>query len=329
MPDMQRNMMKQSFSEASEQMEEMSKEEALYSPQAIAKSVAKHYVRDLFRFFKLNPHRSEFANMFTTSLVMHKTYLFDLLSADDNTKINIAEYYFSKKLYMQALELYNEIEKEGDSSAVIYQKMGYAYQQTSQLIQALQAYKKADLLQPDDFWTNRKMAMCYKLTSDNENALKAYRHAHFIKPENLSVQLQIINCLMELKREEEALEEVMKIQKRYPENQKVLRATVVSSFATKNLPQANYFVSLLLDTPNLTAHDYALAGHIAWCMNKNSDAKKYYAQSLQALDNNWDTFVTLYNSDKELLITNEVDEKEIPLILDALQYNQPMDTILV
>ena len=195
MPELQRSMMKQSFGEAAEQMEEISKDEALHSPNVQAKNISKHYVQDLFRFFKLNPHHSDFTDMFSTSLIMHKTYLFDLLSIDDTLKSNIAEYYFTKRLYPQALELFEEINKEGEISAALYQKMGYAYQQTSRLMEALDAYKKADLIQPDDLWTNRKIALCYRLMGNAEKALEIYRHTNFIKPDQLSIKLQIVSCL--------------------------------------------------------------------------------------------------------------------------------------
>jgi len=321
MPDLQRNLMKQSFSEAAEQMEEISKDEALHSPNVLAKNISKHYIQDLFRFFKLNPHRSDFADMFTTSLILHKTYLFDLLSIDEKIKTNIAEYYFSKKLYPQALELFQEIEKEGDSSAALYQKMGYAYQQTSQLFKALDAYKKADLVVPDDFWTNRKMALCYRLTGNTEKALETYRHTNFIKPDQLSIQLQIVNCLIELKRTDEALNDLMKLNESNPDNQKIIRAIMNCSFMARNLSKAGYFAILLMETSNLTAADFGTAGHIEWCQKKNLNAAKLYKQCLQLLNNNWEQFVAIFKQDKEALIANGVAEQDISLMLDGLKYN--------
>jgi tetratricopeptide (TPR) repeat protein len=260
---------------------------------------------------------------------MHKTYLFDMLSVDDELKSNIAEYYFSKKLYPQALELFEEMEKEGDSSAVMYQKIAYAYQQTSQLFSALEAYKKADLIQPDDFWTVRKMAMCYMLAGDHENALETYRHAHFIQPANLPVRLQIANCLMEQKKYDEALKNLLEIQQEHPDNQRVLRMLITGSLSARNPAQADYFASLLLETSGLTAYDYVISGHAAWSMQKNQEAKNHYNQTLTLLENNWEVFVDLFKQNKELLTTNEVDENEIPMILDAIRYNQPIDPVLV
>ena len=322
MPELQRSMMKQSFGEAAEQMEEISKDEALHSPNVQAKNISKHYVQDLFRFFKLNPHHSDFTDMFSTSLIMHKTYLFDLLSIDDTLKSNIAEYYFTKRLYPQALELFEEINKEGEISAALYQKMGYAYQQTSRLNEALDAYKKADLIQPDDFWTNRKIALCYRLMGNAEKALEIYRHTDFIKPDQLSIKLQIVSCLKELRKTEEALRELMKLHEEYPDNQKIIREIIHCSFIAKNPAQAKYFATLLLETENLTADDYCKAGHIEWCLNKQQNAVGHYKQCLQMLSNNWTQFNNLFLQDKNTLISNGIPESDIPLMLDGLKYEE-------
>ncbi len=322
MPELQRSMMKQSFGEAAEQMEEISKDEALHSPNVQAKNISKHYVQDLFRFFKLNPHHGDFTDMFSTSLIMHKTYLFDLLSIDDTLKSNIAEYYFTKKLYLQALELFEEINKEGEISAALYQKMGYAYQQTSRLMEALDAYKKADLIQPDDFWTNRKIALCYRLMGNAEKALEIYRHTNFIKPDQLSIKLQIVSCLKELRKTEEALRELMKLHEEYPDNQKIIREIIHCSFIAKNPAQAKYFATLLLETENLTADDYCKAGHIEWCLNKQQNAVGHYKQCLQLLSNNWTQFNNLFLQDKNTLISNGIPESDIPLMLDGLKYEE-------
>lgn len=322
MPVMQRNMVKRSFGEAAEQMEEMSKEEALISTTDRAKIISRHYIQDLFRFFKLNPYRNDFANMFQIALVMHKTYLFDILSIDNEIKKNIADFYFSKKLYPQALELFTELEKEQDASAELYQKMGYAYQQTSQLKEALDAYKKADLIQPDDFWTNKKIAICYRLLGDTENALAAYRHADFIKPNNISVQLQIIFCLAELKRFDEALKALTDLNNENPDNPKILRATMTVAFSGKNLAQADYFASILLEKEQATAYDFMLGGHISWCLGKNKTAKERYKIALNLLKNDWGQFVTMFKKDQSLILANGVNDDEIPLILDAISYCQ-------
>lgn len=320
MPDMRRNMMKQSFSQAAEQIEEMDKDEALHSPHVQANNISKHYIQGLFRFFKLFPQRGDFADMFSISLVLHKSYLFDLLSVDEQLKINIAEYYFSKKLYAQALELFNEVERETEPTAALYQKIGYSYQQTSQLFQALEAYRKADLIQSDDYWTLRKMALCYRLTGNTQKALDTYHHINFIKPGQLSVLLQTANCLIELKKTDEALKVLLKMNEDFEENLKVWRAIILCSFKAGNLRQAAYFSALLLEKNPLTAYDYVLSAHVDWCLHDTKKALPAYRKGLEILQNNWEQFVALFLQDTETLKGNGIDEQEIPLMLDGIDY---------
>ncbi len=322
MPEMQRNMMKHNFSEAAEQMEEQSRDEAMLQPQVRAKTISKHYIQDLFRFFKLSQHRADFGNMFKTSLLMHRTYLFDLLSADEDIKRNIAEFYFSKKMYPQALELFSELEQENDVSAEFYQKMGYAYQQNSQLTEALNAYKKADLIKPDDFWTLRKIAFCYRLTGDNENALKSYRHADFIKPGNLTVKLNIVNSLVEAGRNDEALQELTALHQEHGDNPRLLRATMKTAFAAHNMAQAEYFAGQLIDSGSAEAADFVYAGMVAWAMNRQSDTRMRFTTAFDMLEGDSNRFAALIQEEKELLISNHVEESEIALLIDAVSYGE-------
>lgn len=325
MPHAQRDVLKNALGDAVEQMDEMQKEEALYSPQSQRKAIARHYIQDLFRFFRLHPQHADFTDLFSTSLIMHKTYLFELLAADNDLKSDIAEYYFSKKLYPQALELFEHISREGEPTAVLYQKIGYAYQQTSQLALALNAYKKADLIHPDDFWTNRKMALCHQLMGDTDHALKAYRHAHFIRPENLSVQLRIADCLIELKRYDEALNTLSGLHRTHPNNLNVLRTMIHASLSAKNLPQAAYFTSLLFEDNHLNAQDYIVAGHTALLTGKTQEAKAHYDRAFLLCDNDRDRLTALFEQEKNLLLVNDVSEQDIALILDAIKYNTTVE----
>lgn len=318
MPESQRGMMMGSFGDAAEQIEEANKDMAMLEPNKREEIVSKHYIQDLFRFFKLNNRAHDFTNPFKTSLIIHKTHLFNLLAAEGDIKRIVAEFYFSKKLYTQAIELYEELEGDGEASAEIYQKLGYAYQQNSQIEKALHAYKRSDLIKPDDFWTNRKIAFCYRLLNDAENALLAYRHADYIKPGNLSVRLQIVNMLVELERFEEALAELDILNNENRDNPKLLRATVKTAYAAKDIAKAAYFSSVLVDSGDVGAEDYILAGLIDWNLNKNSAAIEHFKFALKHLNGDTHKFSQLYHSFKEIAIKNGIDVVELQLIADGL-----------
>ena len=301
----------------SEQLDEMARDEAMLTPDLLAKNLSKQYIQDLFRFFKLHPQHNEFFDMFTFCLSMHRTFLFDILAANNDFKMANAEYYFSKSHYTQALELFVNIIKETEPSAAIYQKIGYSYQQTSQLTEALNAYIKADIIQPDDLWTIRKMALCYRLSGNYEKALQYYQHVDFLKPNQWSVLLQIGHCFLELKKYREALNIYFRLDAENGDNPKVWRAITWCAFVSGNIAKAEYYVQKLIDTEP-TAHDYLNAGHIAWCKHKFPETVDFYRRSLKLLQNNWDQFLTYFDVDKHHLVDNGIDTDEMPLLLDEV-----------
>lgn len=317
MPESQRGMLKQSFKMEAEQLDEMSKDEALLTPNVASKNISRLYIQDLFRFFKLNPQHGDFADMFTFSLLMHRSYLFEILASNDDFKVNIAEYYFSKNHYSQALELFEKIQHEMTPTAALYQKIGYLYQQTSQFPLALEAYLKSDLIQTDDLWTVRKIALCYRLMGDFEKALEYYIQADYLKPDQLNVLMQIGHCNVELGKFKEALNIYYKLDAIGGDNVKVWRAISWCSFISGNIQQADYYVRKLIDNEP-TTHDYLNAGHISWCEHRLTEAIEFYRLSLGLQQNSWELFLEAFNEDKSFLITNGIDADEIPLLLDSI-----------
>jgi len=317
MPESQRGMLKQSFKMEAEQLDEMAKDEAILTPNVASKNISRLYIQDLFRFFKLNPQHGDFSDMFSFSLLMHRSYLFEILSANRDFELNIAEYYFSKNHYTQALELFEKILYEITPTAAIYQKIGYSYQMTSQFPKALDAYLKSDLIQTNDIWTVRKIALCYRIMGEFEKALEFYQQADYLKPNQLSVLMQIGHCYVESGKYKEALGVYFKLDATSDENVKVWRAISWCSFISGNIPQSEYYVKKLLENePN--AHDYLNAGHISWCQHKLEAAIEFYQKSLSLQQNSWELFLEAFNEDKSFLIANGIDAAEIPLLLDSI-----------
>ena len=317
MPEHQRSNMKNSFKMESEQLSEMTNDEAILNPTQKIKNISKQYIQDLFRFFKLYSQHSDFSDMFKHSLSMHRTFLFDILSVNAEFKTNIAEYYFSKSHYNQALEVFEDIKLDSPQSAALFQKIGYMYQQISQFDKALEAYNKADIIQPNDIWTIRKMALCYKLTGNFAKALEFYQQADYLKPNQTSILMQIGHCMVELKRFKDALNIYFKLDAFDDDNVKVWRAITWCSFVAGNIQQADYYAKKILEKEP-TLQDLLNAGHIAWCQHKVAEAIEFYRRNFELLHYNRELFLESFNDDKVYLIANGVDKDEIPLLLDAL-----------
>ena len=319
MPERQRNMMQQSFNLESEQMEEMAKDEALLKPDLVAKNISKQYIQDLFRLFKLHPQHEDFSDMFASALLIHKSYLFGILAANGDIKTEVAEYYFSKSHYKQALDLYEELLKEAEPTAALYQKAAYCYQQSSQLQLALEAYLKADIIQPDDVWTIRKIALCYRLLGQFAKALEFYKHADFLKPDNTSTIMNISQCLVELGKYKEALNYYHKLEDDQNSELKVERAIVWCAFVSGDMAQADYYSQKIVESAPET-QDLLNAGHIAWCQGKKTIAIDYYIRCIQSLHSHTETFTNLMNKDKIQLINNGIQADDYQLMIDEVLY---------
>ena len=319
MPERQRNMMQQSFNLESEQMEEMAKDEALLKPDLVAKNISKQYIQDLFRLFKLHPQHEDFSDMFASALLIHKSYLFGILAANGDIKTEVAEYYFSKSHYKQALDLYEELLKEAEPTAALYQKAAYCYQQSSQLQLALEAYLKADIIQPDDVWTIRKIALCYRLLGQFAKALEFYKHADFLKPDNTSTIMNIGQCLVELGKYKEALNYYHKLEDDQNSELKVERAIVWCAFVSGDMAQADYYSQKIVESAPET-QDLLNAGHIAWCQGKKTIAIDYYIRCIQSLHSHTETFTNLMNKDKIQLINNGIQADDYQLMIDEVLY---------
>ncbi len=319
MPSGQRSMMSSSFKMEAKQMEEISKDETLLKPDLAARGIARQYIQDLFRFFRLFPNKHTFEDMFNLALSLHKTMIFDIIASNSDIEMQTAEYFFTQKLYKQAIELYEELVQKHEPSASLYQKLGFSYQKNSQFDLALNAYIKADLIQPDDLWTVKKIAINHRLLGNYEKALEYYQHADFIKPQELNTNMQIANCLIALEKYEDALKIYTTIEQSNPNHENLWRAISSAAFLAKNIHQADYYIEKILSTAPQVA-DFVRAGHIAFVKHDKSLALQLYQQAVAKEDNNLQLIIEQILNDKTELIANGVDSDEIALLVDQLSF---------
>lgn len=314
MPEFQRNNIKQTFKAESEQLSEMASEEAMLQPDIAAKHISKHYIQDLFRFFRLFPQSKDFSDMFKSAMLMHKSYVFDMLSAGSDLKTNVAEYLFAKGHYPESIELFDELKDEEPVSALVHQKLGYAYQKTQQLDNALDEFLKADLIQPDDLWTIKKIAFCYRLKGDFTKAIEYYRHADFVKPEQRNVSKSLAGCFADAGNYKEALNIYLKLNEE-AEDVRLLREIVWCSFMSDNVAGAEYYSDRVLEL-DPRAQDYLYAGHFKLCKSHVKEAVVLYRKSYDLYGTN--DFEQAFIKEKETLAKFGVDSSDLALVLEAV-----------
>lgn len=320
MPASQRENISRNFKMEAVQMEELTKDETVLKPDVAARNMARQYIQDLYRFFKVHPNHAEMTDFFRYALHLHEGTYFKILSTDSDIKFQVAEYYFSKGLYSPATELYEELIVAGHNTAAMFQKLGFCYQKTAQPMQALDAYTKADILQPDDVWTVKKLALTYKITGDYSKALENYRHVDFLQPNRTSTRIQIAKCLVQLACYQEALDIYTEIELIDEGNPTLWKQICWCAFIAGKLSQAEYFnEKLLSNTPDAT--DLLHGGHIAFAKKIRKLALDLYLKSLNLSVNSMDSLAELINHDMVFLAAYDVKMVDIQLMIDELYFH--------
>ena len=317
-PEAQREMMAQQFEAQNEAINESNSYDKILAFAQHADTISNQYIHDLYRFFRIHPRRHEFKDPFMESLnLQHCVTLKDTVS-DTSNQLTLAGYFFHKNYLIEAWLLYEDIVKDKKGDAEIYQKMGYCMQKNKGYEKAIEAYLQSDILKPDSIWTNRHLAMCYRQLNQLDKALLYYQKVEAAQPDNLNVLTQIGHCLVGLKRYDEALNYFFKVDYIDSELPKIWRAIAWCSFVIGKHEQAMKYYHKLLEKETQLL-DYLNAGHVAWSLGQLEKAVKMYATSL-AMSDNQESFLELFNKDKEDLIKQGIKEDDIPLMLDLLRY---------
>ncbi|MFZ4582017.1 MAG: tetratricopeptide repeat protein [Paludibacter sp.] len=317
MPEAQRNGLKHSFKIESEQIAEMAKDEALLLPENYAKNISKQYIQDLFRFFKLYPERKDFSDMFASALFMHRTFLFDILSSSSELKSYVAEFYFAKSQYREAIELFNELMNENEATAALFQKIAYCYQQTTEIKLALDAYLKSDIIQPDNVWTTKKIALCYKLLGDYNKALEYYKHLNVLRPNQQNTLLQIANCYLEIEQYTSALEIYSELENTNNNNLKVQRAIVWCALLSGKSAQARYYSQRIIETEPHSL-DYIHAAYIDWSENDIKAVIDNLHKAISIQDSSLQLVYSVLKNDTQKLKTAGIVLNDLNLIWDGI-----------
>ena len=279
---------------------------------------ARQYTQDLYRFFNLFSRRHEFRNPFDDNLnLLTDNPLSPLLQTDDSEQA-IAAWLLGKGYYDEAVTAYRLMESNAHPYSTdyrFYQQMGYALQRIQHYDDALESYRRADILQPDNGWTLRHYAQCYRLTGQPKDALELLLQAEKRSADNLSLQIQIGDCLVDLKRYDEALTRFFKVDYLKPDYPKAWRAIGWCAFlAGRTDKSIEYYDKLLKTKP--TGNDCLNAGHAYFVDGNIQHAVSLYRQSRKALGQ--EQFDKEFLKDQPLLIERGISEMDIPLLLDLI-----------
>ena len=76
-------------------------------------------------FFKLSPYRKEFEDLFIGKMDIYNSEFFRMTSNASEVEAGLADYFFSKNFYEDALQLFLKQAIEKPSEVQLYEKIAY------------------------------------------------------------------------------------------------------------------------------------------------------------------------------------------------------------
>jgi tetratricopeptide (TPR) repeat protein len=319
LPSSQKSMMLKVFRMELEGLEQLEDEETMTDPNRKFRTIVTQYLQDIYRFFKLSPYRKEFEDIFMGKLDIYNSSFFRLTCNAAEAEAGLADYFFSKDFYEDALSLYQKQASIRPDDSYLYEKMGYCCQETGDYEEALNYYRRAELIDRK-VWTIKKIGLCLRRLGRDEEALEYYIQAADLEPENLHTAIMTAHCYMDLKEYEKALSHYFRVEYNDPGNIKILRPIAYCYFALGKFGESEKYYERL-SAGKLTANDLINMGHLTLCQGKKKEAVNYYRLSIISGEITREHFMLVFSEDQGLLVSLGVDPEDLPIILDYLLFS--------
>ena len=316
MPNEQKNMILNLFNMELDGINEIKEDEKLTNPASESEQIITQYIQDIYRFFKLNPNKNEFQDIFSLPLDIYNKSFFKNIVTETETVRNLAELYFSKSYYDEAIETYELLISKGESDSELYEKTAYSFQRKLDYKKALSYYHKAEFFDVNTKWINKKIAFCHLKLTEYEKALEYYKKAEKKDVEDLHTQTNIGHCYLHLENFEEALKHYFKVEFYAPSNIKIMRPIAWCSFIVGKFKQSIKYYKKLFEKES-SKYDFMNIGHVFWCEENKEEAIKYYKKSIKKFKN-FNEFRKDFYEDAKYLHKQNISKFDIKLMLDYL-----------
>lgn len=320
-PTQQRNLIVTNFEAELAQMKEMASEEQMLDQSIGENAIIIQYVQDLYRFYKIFPNHGEFEDIFRKRISFGDLYFYKTFFEKVKFTHKLAEFYFEKEHYYEAIDLYEYLSTREKPTGEYYEKIAFSYQKLGRYKKAVAFYKKAELFDTDRLWILKKLALCYIRLKDYQNALAYFGEALKVQPEDQSIQAQLAQCYINLRDYEKASQIYTRLLFYSPGNVKYLRPAAYCDFVTGKLTQAETgYSELISGSHKASVYDYINAGHVHLCLGERKLALEFYARSLSLKGFSETEFMEAFDEDVPHLLKYGVTADEIPLIKDYLSF---------
>lgn len=166
------------------------------------KDISNLYIQDLYRFYKLYKGKEQLFDPFAIDYNIYNSPFFRFLNEENTYLSELADFYFTKEQYQDALYAYKTKNQDIisiEESVETYKKIGYCHQKLMDYRKAIEAYEKCEIIEEGNLWVNKNIAFCYKKLSKYDCALKYYKQADSIAENNINIIFNLAVCYTELK----------------------------------------------------------------------------------------------------------------------------------
>lgn len=320
MPEDQRSMVMSQMRAQTEQMKEQIQELKALKAGTEFETYVTGYLRDLYRFHKLYPKRGEFFDPFVTALDFTAIPVVSAIMESGEDVLPIAEFYFKRGYYSDALPLLYTV-ASGGFTPHVWEKIGFCLEKSKKENQeAIEAYMKAQLFNPDSRWISRRLGICYKRAGDYRNALE---YLQLARPEDdkfdRTLSMLIAETYMDAGKWEEALQELYRIDYEIQDDPDVIRKIAYCAFRGGDLKKAESHIKLIPDI-SLCEEDYRLMGHIAFLNRDMAEASRLYRLTVRPNDDKrlWKTQIL---ADADTLCKLGSTRSDLILLLESIAYS--------
>jgi tetratricopeptide (TPR) repeat protein len=286
------------------------------SQEASRKTAMRNVLRNAYRFFYLfKGDKPE--NPFEGDLILVDNPVFKPMFSRASVE-RIVSCAVALKNFNTAISYIEDFLSKNTADAMLYQKLGYCYQQRKQWYEAISAYEKAYAIDERSQWTLQRLATLNMYVADFGKAAGYFKKLAAGGNTSVNVAMRSGECLAKLGNYGEALHEFFKAEFQEPANAAVLRAIAWCSLMAGNIAQARTYYSKLCRAEPQWG-DYVSAGHADLL---SGDAKTAYAHYLKAatLEGN-EAFLQKMAADKEMLCSKGIKTEDLQLIADAVVMN--------
>lgn len=162
MPSEKRQAFANHIKASSQQLQEMRESLPKGSGTPEFDQEADKFVRNIYRFFKLNPKRGEYADPFESFPDFADLPVLGAIIQEEEIVELIATFYFKRGYYQNAVPMLRRLISKQGGDYHLWEKLGYSLERIGgHDKEVLECYAKAELFNPDSKWLNLRLGNVY------------------------------------------------------------------------------------------------------------------------------------------------------------------------